>query len=185
MCVCVLPTDKSCSHMYTRSHWLTYTRTVILAQKPIPLCPLVLGLALFTYIEYLVLLLSCSQRTASQRNADGDVNVGSKKISAPAKTSPCYKRLAHAYNLTNTHTRRALLMLLGSCWGIYARVILVPIPVRLLVTHTYHKTAGLIRSSAVCMSFGPFDQLIVHMSAGRQAGLLKRDRGSFPAAFLF
>lgn len=60
-------------------------------------------------------------------------------------------------------------MLLGSCWGIYARVILVPIPVRLLVTHTYHKTAGLIRSSAVCMSFGPFDQLIVHMSAGRPA----------------
>lgn len=107
--MCLLPTDESCSHMHTRSHWLTYTRTVILAQKPIPLCTLVLGLALFTYIEYLVLLLPCSQRTASQRSADDDVNVGSTKSQRPPRLPPATNVLrTHTTLLTHTRAHSSL-----------------------------------------------------------------------------
>lgn len=166
VCVCVLPPDESCTHMHTRSHWLTYTRTVILAQNSIPLCTLVLGLALFTYILHST---SCCFALGALSAASTQQSTTARNLSA-RQDFPLL-RLAHAHKLTATHTHtrvRTALLMLGSCWGIYARVILVPIPVRrLLVTHTYHKTAGLIRSSAVCMSFGPFDQLIVHMSAGR------------------
>lgn len=78
---------------------------MILAQKPIPLCTLVLGLALFTYIEYLVLLLSCSQRTASTQTATSTSTSAAQNLSArqdfPLLQTSCALTQSHLH----THTR--------------------------------------------------------------------------------
>lgn len=75
-----------------------------MAQKPIPLCTLVLGLALFTYIEYLVLLLSCSQRTASTQTATSTSTSAAQNLSArqdfPLLQTSCALTQSHLH----THT---------------------------------------------------------------------------------
>lgn len=142
-----------------------------MAQKPIPLCTLVLGLALFTYIEYLVLLLSCSQRTAPTQTATSTSTSAAQNLCArqdfPLLQTSCALTQSHLH--THTHAQSSVDVVGLVLRNLRARYPRSHSRVRLLVTHTYHKTAGLIRSSAVCMSFGPFDQLIAHMSAGRQA----------------